>query len=454
MLLAFFVVSVRGMSVSDSVRLVKAEADSLLVLEQYTKALEAYIQTMAIADRAGDRHAYISSIGNIANIYAISGEYERSEHYIQRGYEAARKFGDLDLVGSYLINCVGIYSEMENAAEARHYLQLQEQYPVKDSLKRGFYLLYNKSVVAHVEKRYAEALHYNIEALRFAQSHGMAHKYVMAQYSEIGKNHLSLGHPEQALVHFKRMLHDADSLNSREQYASTCELMAKAYEQAGHADSAQFYKNMARTLRDSIFAPRQFSAAKEKLYQYENRKNDEQITSLSQQVLGQWVLIAVLLAIAAAAFWLLRRRYQKRHADAQAANQESTTPDTRGRIYLNDEQVKELARQVDEAMQDMDLITSPDFSLQMLSQRLGSNTKYVSYAINEIHQKNFKTLLNEVRIAEACRRLTNPAVFGSITIQGIYQDLGYNSAAAFIQAFKKIHGMTPSQYQKANASES
>lgn len=35
-----------------------------------------------------------------------------------------------------------------------------------------------------------------------------------------------------------------------------------------------------------------------------------------------------------------------------------------------------------------------------------------------------------------------------MTIQAIYEELGYNSAASFIQAFKKVNGMTPSVYQK------
>lgn len=68
--------------------------------------------------------------------------------------------------------------------------------------------------------------------------------------------------------------------------------------------------------------------------------------------------------------------------------------------------------------------------------------------INETYGKNFKTYLNEFRIREACRRLTDTEHYGNMTIQAIYQELGYKTAASFINAFRKVNGVTPSQYQK------
>lgn len=38
--------------------------------------------------------------------------------------------------------------------------------------------------------------------------------------------------------------------------------------------------------------------------------------------------------------------------------------------------------------------------------------------------------------------------YGKMTIQSIYEGVGFNSAASFIQAFKKENGMTPSTYLK------
>ena len=68
--------------------------------------------------------------------------------------------------------------------------------------------------------------------------------------------------------------------------------------------------------------------------------------------------------------------------------------------------------------------------------------------INDAYDKNFKTLLNEHRIREACRRMADQEHYVHLTLQAIYEDLGWTSAAGFIQSFRKVNGMTPSMYQK------
>ena len=45
-------------------------------------------------------------------------------------------------------------------------------------------------------------------------------------------------------------------------------------------------------------------------------------------------------------------------------------------------------------------------------------------------------------------RLSDEEHYGNLTIQAIYQGLGYNSPGGFIEAFKKVNGMTPSVYMK------
>ena len=48
----------------------------------------------------------------------------------------------------------------------------------------------------------------------------------------------------------------------------------------------------------------------------------------------------------------------------------------------------------------------------------------------------------------ACKRLSDKEHYGNITIQAVYEEVGYTNAASFIRAFKKEMGMNPSVYQK------
>ena len=122
--------------------------------------------------------------------------------------------------------------------------------------------------------------------------------------------------------------------------------------------------------------------------------------------------------------------------------------DQRMGLGLSEELRNRLLNSITMILDDGSVISNSDFNLSMLAEKVGSNTKYVSWIINDVYGKNFKTVLNEYRIREACRRLTDKDHYGNMTIQAIYEELGYNSAASFIQAFKKVNGMTPSVYQK------
>jgi AraC-like DNA-binding protein len=51
-------------------------------------------------------------------------------------------------------------------------------------------------------------------------------------------------------------------------------------------------------------------------------------------------------------------------------------------------------------------------------------------------------------VHEACKRLVDNEHYGNMTIQAIYEEVGYRNAVSFIRVFKKVMGMTPSVYQK------
>ena len=90
-----------------------------------------------------------------------------------------------------------------------------------------------------------------------------------------------------------------------------------------------------------------------------------------------------------------------------------------------------------------------DFQLVTLCNMVGSNTTYVSQAINHHYGKPFKNVLAERRIREACRRLDDPVANSTLTIEAICLEVGFKSRSAFSVAFKSVTGLTPTEYRKA-----
>lgn len=89
-----------------------------------------------------------------------------------------------------------------------------------------------------------------------------------------------------------------------------------------------------------------------------------------------------------------------------------------------------------------------DFDLNRLAELVGSNTSYVSQAINEYYHVNFRNLVNRYRIREAQIRLLDTRKYGHLKIKAIAESVGYKSMTNFIDLFKTATGMTPSVYQK------
>ena len=126
--------------------------------------------------------------------------------------------------------------------------------------------------------------------------------------------------------------------------------------------------------------------------------------------------------------------------------------DTQGEKYKSspmDEQAKEeLLRHIHHAMESHDEIYDEGFSLDQLAGLIDANPNYVSQVINEKKGCNFKAFINNYKIKEACRRLSDPDNYGTYTIEAIGQSVGFGSRTNFYATFKKFTGMTPAAYQR------
>ena len=123
----------------------------------------------------------------------------------------------------------------------------------------------------------------------------------------------------------------------------------------------------------------------------------------------------------------------------------SKSADSRA-VGLNENQKNSLSERIYQTINDPGVFCSQDFSLHQLAVLVGSNDKYVSQVINQRYNKNFKQLLNDVRVAEACRRLKDQDSYGNLTIAAIAADVGFGSRSNFALAFKRVTGISPSDF--------
>lgn len=92
---------------------------------------------------------------------------------------------------------------------------------------------------------------------------------------------------------------------------------------------------------------------------------------------------------------------------------------------------------------------NPELTLQQLAENIDVHSNVLSYVINTTLGKNFYDLINEYRIEEFINLYQNS--YDKYTILALALDSGFNSKSAFNRNFKKIKGITPSEFiAKAN----
>lgn len=148
------------------------------------------------------------------------------------------------------------------------------------------------------------------------------------------------------------------------------------------------------------------------------------------------VVAVVSVGVTTGALYLLLRQFGAL-AKEQAASYAKTPlgPGARARIR----------RKLEAALANEDIYMNGDLALRTLSESLNESPHYVSQVISQDLHTTFYDLLNQRRIDAAMRRLRESP---DETVLAIALSVGFNSKSAFHAAFRRVTGMTPSDYRK------
>lgn len=103
------------------------------------------------------------------------------------------------------------------------------------------------------------------------------------------------------------------------------------------------------------------------------------------------------------------------------------------------------AREVDR----LGLWRDPEISLATMARALGTNSNYLSRALNEGLGVNFHAFVNQRRIAAIKELLADPVERRDL--MSLAFDVGFNSKASFNRVFADSVGLTPSAYRRSLA---
>lgn len=107
---------------------------------------------------------------------------------------------------------------------------------------------------------------------------------------------------------------------------------------------------------------------------------------------------------------------------------------------------RQLVEKITRYMEEEKPYLAPTLTLEQLSTQLEMPKRTLSNVINRHFERNFFEFINHYRIEEAKRCLADPAQ-AEQTVMEIMLDSGFNTKATFNSFFKKLVGMTPTEFR-------
>lgn len=462
----------------------------------YKLAMELLLKALEICEEI-DYKGYIGRIyNNIGNVYRQFKDYGLAKKYYKlaynNGYEKGSAFNNLGLVAFG-------EDKLDSAL-----LLYKESYNIKKSI--GDFncnaTLNNIGTAYQKLKQYDSAFFYYHAAVNNARKFKKIEKEAIA-LSNIGPLHFELKKYDSA-IHY---LHLSSNIARR---AKLFDILASNYlslsqieEAKGNVGSAfGLYKKYSR-IKDSLFNASEYGRINGLRSMYDMGKIDKQIKELNleqeikertikmqqrlQIIMGLALLTVVIFLFV---LYLKNKTLNKAYSVLVSKNIEIVESDKinqklkfeyeeqlkeKDRIIkkikrelsenynsvvdnddipkyrnssLSDDSKNKLISDILEVMNNRELICNPDFSLNHLAEMVDSNQTYVSRTINDTFKRNFRTFINDYRIKEARRMLSDPS-YHKYSIKSIATMVGFKSRNTFDTTFKEVTGVTPSFYVRS-----
>lgn len=252
--------------------------------------------------------------------------------------------------------------------------------------------------------------------------------------------------------------------------------LAMYYNRIGDRKRYEEARRCNMFLKDSIWSVKITRCIQQMKFHVERREIRKEIALMQyRQTVLRWIIgvsAFVIIIFVLLVWWLVRSNRKLRERNRMLYNkalQEAVVPvsaipphDTCGADTVLEEKRDNCPERTDlmspeafdvlaakiEDVLESDAIFDRSFSLTVLANLCGSNQKYVSHVVNRKFGCNFQTIVNRLRVREACRRIDNVKTYGHWSIEGIAESVGFNSRGAFCAAFKKFTGLGAGEYRK------
>ncbi|WP_194775338.1 helix-turn-helix domain-containing protein [Pararhodonellum marinum] len=163
-------------------------------------------------------------------------------------------------------------------------------------------------------------------------------------------------------------------------------------------------------------------------------------------------VVFLLLSVAISLLFNPSILYNKVFQDPKEDSKTEENIDNAKKFQLNDRELLQGKCKVEDYLTFNEPFLQASFSISQLSEALDLPVHHLSQIINRGFGMSYSDLINQYRVEYMVSHY-HQKNWEHLTLEGIAREVGFGSRSAFIQAFKKIKGMTPSAYFNGSRSK-
>ncbi|WP_165835259.1 AraC family transcriptional regulator [Chryseobacterium viscerum] len=417
----------------------------------------------------------------LARQYRQVGLYERSKKYIVKGLEASGKISDFQKSNEAagLLNQEMAFYEMElgNYSNAIRYIESSLKYFEKiDSRNEDRTAAASYQVLGDV---YFKLNEYSVSENYYRKAEGLLKDgscTLGLVYNGLGGIRLKQKNWKDAELYLKKAEKIADTSRSLKLKKAVYSNINDYYEGMGDNFKASLYAVKYVRMYDSIAARNQsftmrgpFEISKAKI----NKKNGQMNLVKNAAIIVLFISLVGLLI-----FFRTKQKKQrsklrniirtqlnmiskrnsyplKQSGGSEFSNisveeideKDSETDRKRNDSLMTSETESKLLELLEE-FEKGNLYNNKGMSLSFLAGELNTNTKYLSYVINQHKSADFKTYINRLRINYIVDKMINDEKYRQYKISILADECGFSSHSKFAAVFKAVTDYSPSAYIK------
>lgn len=447
---------------------------------EYDNSVNTYIRAGKIAENKNLINKQIRILNSIAVTYSRMGNHEKTKESFLELMPLIEKRGSQEDKLMLYVNLGMAYGLCGDINKAEEYIKKTYSDAENPSIYKGG-AANNLSMINFELGKYKEAIQFAEEAIDIAKKINQTELLIEAM-TNLSNSKFKLGNYPEAIQIAENTVDIASGSGAKLQLQNSYGNLYLYHEASGTYKTALDYLKKYMELKDSLFNENMMNQITMWETKFQTERKEKEIAQKNEELSiasMKFYTVLIILGVFVISLLIVVNLYIKRdkayksliqkNLDLSKSNilfQELKSDNENPILPLVDSEKENIVEpgekyfgstlsetkksEINEKLLDLlnkeKIFMQKGISLEKVATLLEVNSKYVSQVINENFYVSFPVLLNDYRIKEAIKMLSD-SQYAHYSIEGIANSVGFNSKSVFNNTFKKATGVTPSYFK-------